>query len=427
MNLHNGSELNAKDAPLMVEEVSETHILAAVSGSGSGERVVDLAADLATALNASWHAVFIETPRSARDPAIARRAADALALAVRRGATVSNEPDDDVANGLVAHLARSPAEHLVIGAPTTDRTRRWFRRSMVSVVQKRLPAVTVHIAPAAAPEPGLAVTDAGASFPSKRNLGHHLLALGLVAVTLGLAELASLLLGGRPLNLLFLFPVIAAAARFGIGPALTATAASVLGFDFFLLQPRFHFEPTTPVVFLTLASLLAVAVYTGLVTQVLRSRVALSDRSAKENARIAAFAQVLARAANWEETAGAVCDEFTSVLKADVAVFRERGGQSELVDTTMKPLSWGPIDQAALDWCWEHGVSAGRGTPTIASAEWRVEPLRTSLGTLAVLAFVRSDGRDPIRADRGVVFSTLISQAALAHERLILEDSLRAR
>jgi len=427
MNLHNGSELNAKDAPLMVEEVSETHILAAVSGSGRGERVVDLAADLATALNASWHAVFIETPRSARDPAIARRAADALALAVRRGATVSNEPDDDVANGLVAHLARSPAEHLVIGAPTTDRTRRWFRRSMVSVVQKRLPAVTVHIAPAAAPEPGLAVTDAEASFPSKRNLGHHLLALGLVAVTLGLAELASLLLGGRPLNLLFLFPVIAAAARFGIGPALTATAASVLGFDFFLLQPRFHFEPTTPVVFLTLASLLAVAVYTGLVTQVLRSRVALSDRSAKENARIAAFAQVLARAANWEETAGAVCDEFTSVLKADVAVFRERGGQSELVDTTMKPLSWGPIDQAALDWCWEHGVSAGRGTPTIASAEWRVEPLRTSLGTLAVLAFVRSDGRDPIRADRGVVFSTLISQAALAHERLILEDSLRAR
>jgi two-component system sensor histidine kinase KdpD len=86
---------------------------------------------------------------------------------------------------------------------------------------------------------------------------------------------------------------------------------------------------------------------------------------------------------------------------------------------------WGPIDQAALEWCWERGEAAGRGTTAVASAEWRLEPLRTSLGTLAVVAFARPDGRDPIRADRGVLFNTLVSQAALAHERLILEDRLR--
>ena len=153
---------------------------------------------------------------------------------------------------------------------------------MISLVQERLPSVTVHIAPATAPASAFDGADAEASLPSEPNLRHHLFALGLVAITLCLAELASLLIGGRPLNHIFLFPVIAAAARFGIGPALTATTASVLGFDFFLLQPRFHFEPTTPIIFLTLASLLAVAVYTSWVTQALRSRVALSDRSARE-------------------------------------------------------------------------------------------------------------------------------------------------
>jgi two-component system sensor histidine kinase KdpD len=152
----------------------------------------------------------------------------------------------------------------------------------------------------------------------------------------------------------------------------------------------------------------------------------LSGRSAQENGRIATFSQILARAADWEETAGAVCDEFAAALKAEVAVFRERGGRLVRVGSTMEPLSWGPIDQAALDWCWEHGEAAGRGTTAIASAEWRVEPLQTSLGVLAVLAFVRHDGRDPIRADRGVLFARLVSQAALAHERLILEDRLRA-
>ena len=415
---------NARTALPESETLPETRILAAVSGSGSGQRVVEIAADLATALHASWHAVFIETPKSARDPAVARRAADALSYAVRHGATVSNEPDDDVVSGLVAHLTAMPADHLVIGTASAAKSDRWLRQSVMASVQKRFPALTLHIAPAA----DLAMKGADvleAAPEPKPELRQHLWALGLVAITLGLAELVSMLLGGRPLNLLFLFPVIAAAARFGLAPALTATAASVLGFDFFLLQPRFHLEPTAPIMVVTLIALLAVAVYTSLVTQALRDRVALSDRSAKENARIATFSQILARAADWEETAGAICEEFAAVLKAEVAVFRENGGKLERVGATMEPLVWGPIDQAALEWCWERGEAAGRGTTAVASAEWRLEPLRTSLGTLAVVAFARPDGRDPIRADRGVLFNTLVSQAALAHERLILEDRLR--
>jgi two-component system sensor histidine kinase KdpD len=396
--------INPEESLAEIATVPEVRLLAAISGSGSGEQVVGLAAQLAGVMGARWHAVFIETPRSARDPAVARRAAEALSLAVRHGATVSNEPDDDVASGLAAHLAATPADHLVVGTRTAANRHRWFRRSTVSSVQKRLPGLTVHIAPA-----GTAVAPvAKASAMSKQELRHHVIALGLVAITLGFAELASQLLGGRPLNLLFLFPVIAAAARFGMGPALTATAASVLGFDFFLLRPRFHLEPTAPVIVVTLTALLSVAIYTSLLTQALRSRVALSDRSAKENARIASFSQVLARAASWEETAKAVRDEIADALKAEAAVFRERNGRLEPVGTTMEQLSWGPIDQAALDWCWEHGEAAGRGTTAIASAVWRVEPLRTSLGVLAVLAFVRHDGRDPIRADRGG-FSTLWS------------------
>lgn len=262
-------------------------------------------------------------------------------------------------------MAAVPFNHLVVGTPTNAGRPRWFRRSTVSSIQGKFPALTLHIASASAPASATFdpdVPDEVSAVVSKPDPRHHLFALGLVAITLGLAELTSLLLGGRPLNLLFLFPVIAAAARFGLGPGLTASAASVLGFDFFLLQPRFPLEPTAPVILVTLVALLAVAVYTSLVTQALRNRVALSDRSAKENARIATFSQILARAANWHETADAVCEEFAGVLKAEVAVFREHEGRLQLVGATMKPLTWGPIDQAALEWCWDHGEPAGRGT-----------------------------------------------------------------
>jgi K+-sensing histidine kinase KdpD len=357
--------------------VPETRLLAAVSGSGSGEEVVNLAVSLATALAASWHAVFIETPRSARDPSIARRAAEALSLAAQHGATVSNEPAVDVVSGLTAHLAAMPADHLVLGTPAPTPRYRWFSRSTLALVRTQLPALIVHSAPATTAR---RTVDAERPAEAKSNLRYHLVAFGLVAITLGLSELASLILGGRPLNLLFLFPVIAAGARYGLAPAVTATAASALAFDFFLLQPRFHFEPTAPVNVVTLVALLAVAVYTSMVTQALRNRVALSDRSAKENALIATFSQALARAASWEETARAVCDEFAGVLNAEVAVFRECGGRLVQAGATSQHLSWGMIDQAALEWCWEHGETAGRGTKSIATADWRVEPLRTSLG-----------------------------------------------
>jgi K+-sensing histidine kinase KdpD len=92
---------------------AERRNVAAVSGSRTGDYVVTAAAALAMALDASWHAIFIETPRSASDPAIARRAAEALAHAARQGATVSNEPGANVTSGLAAHLSATP-ERLVL-------------------------------------------------------------------------------------------------------------------------------------------------------------------------------------------------------------------------------------------------------------------------------------------------------------------------
>jgi two-component system sensor histidine kinase KdpD len=44
---------------------------------------------------------------------------------------------------------------------------------------------------------------------------------------------------------------------------------------------------------------------------------------------------------------------------------------------------------------------------------------------LAVLGLARDDGQNPVPADRAVLLSTLIAQAALAHERLRLEDQMR--
>lgn len=401
----------------------QDRVLAAVGGGGAGEHVVDSAASLASALGVPWHVIFVETPRTARDRSIARRAADALAHATRLGATVSSETAHSVGDGLLAHLRLEPARHIVIGTPSALRNRRTLVPSLLRDLTTGRPDLTVHLAPAEPTtsfSPPEKVTDVGAA------LRHHAVAVAAVLLTAGIARLLSMAVGGRPLNLLFLFPVIAVSARFGLGPAITVVVSSVVLFDLLLLPPVMHLEPLAPVNIVLWVALGSVAIYTSLVTGALRNRVALSDRNAQESARIVAFARTLGRVGTWEDTAAAICDEFAAVLDVQAVLFRQMDGH--LVRAAARPAdpSWSPVAQAALDWAWVNGTEAGTGTNTATATDWRLQPLSTSLGTLAVLALSREDSRNPVRADKAILFATLVSQASLALERLVLEDRWRA-
>jgi len=85
----------------------------------------------------------------------------------------------------------------------------------------------------------------------------------------------------------------------------------------------------------------------------------------------------------------------------------------------------GTVDRAAADWAWSKGEPAGVGTATLISADWQFQPLTTSLGTLGVVGLLADDGGDPVGAGRAVLLTTILGQAALAQERLKLEDQLR--
>jgi two-component system sensor histidine kinase KdpD len=172
--------------------------------------------------------------------------------------------------------------------------------------------------------------------------------------------------------------------------------------------------------------LVVLAVYASVVTTRLRGRLLLSDRSARENASVAALAQRLTRDSDWETTAATICEHVHSLLELNVGVFREVGGALELVASVPQQSSFGPVDQAALDLAWSNGEETGAGTAAMSAADWQFQPLKTSLGMLAVLALARDDGRDPVRADQKVLLQTLIAQASLAHERLRLEERTRA-
>lgn len=414
-----GRASNAR--PLLSESV-----LVALSGSVNSEQLILAGRRLAETIGTSWEAIHVETPEADGDGITGARAAEALGMAAKNGATIATIPAATVAAGIETHLESSPAKHIVLGGDRTSRWRRIWRGSLLDILMGRPDGLILHVhtrgSPAADGNSRAVPLASRAKIPAR----NYAYASALVLATLLIAEALQLFTGSRSLDLIFLFPVIAVATRLGLPPALLAAALSVLCYNYFLIVPAFSFDPRAPQNLVMSVVLIAVAAYTSIMTARMRGRLKLSDRSASENASVAALAQRLTRDADWETTALTVCEHVHGLLKVQAIMFREVAGKLAPAAAVPPPGPLGPVDQAALDWAWANGDETGAGTQILSSADWQFQPLKTSLGTLAVLGLAREDGRDPVRPDKRILLSTLVAQAALAHERLVLEDRIRA-
>jgi len=401
-------------------------VLVAVSEQPGCDMLIRVAKRLSDALKAPWTAVVIETARAETFGEEERqRIADVLRLAASLGATIARMPAENVAQGLLDQITATRATQLVIGK---SRRSWWFELRHGSVVQRMIQegpeGLALHVIPATRPAEnrgrGLAPIVDGWGGPLP-----YVIATLLVAITTVVDHFAEPLVGAGGLDLIYLLPVILTAQRFGLRPGLFASFVAGFAYNFFFLPPLHTFTIADPQSLLTMCVLIGIAALVSNLAGRLRMRANLSARSASENAQVAAFGQALARASTWKETASTVCHEIGLLLDCDTLLMAEREGMLTVMAAEPEVSPLGPVDQAAAEWCWSKGEPAGRGTATLTAADWQFHPLKTALGTLAVLGLARADGGDPVPADRTVLLSTIANQAALAHERLRMEGEMR--
>lgn len=203
----------------------------AVDGTASGTSLVGHAADLADRLGIAWEAVHVETPGRDRENSGGLKAAEALKVAASRGATISTIAAATVEDGLREHLSGSPVRHVVMGLRPDRARRRLPRPPDTGDLASRL-GLILHLYPlplSESPESRENATVTPAPALS------YLLAILVVAGTLIVASIFRLFVPARSLDLLFLFPVIAVAARHGWRPAVLA---GVVGAGLQLFHPR---------------------------------------------------------------------------------------------------------------------------------------------------------------------------------------------
>lgn len=402
--------------------VGGQRILVAVSEAAGSEQVVRAAKRLADALKAPMTALYIETPLAARfTDAEKTQVAGTLSLASSLGATLQSIPATSVQEAILAQCREMRATQLVIGSSRHGSGLPLLRRSIVKDLIDGTSGVTVHVVPL--PEHRRSY-DWRQYLPGPPFVGDAAAIASVLGLTI-VAHVAQDWIGRGPIDLLYLVPVIASASFYGFRAGLIAALAAGVAYNFFFLPPVYTFIIYSPANIITAILLVVVAIITGHLAARARSAAAIAMRSARENAALARFATRLGASKDTSQTAQIVCEEVRALVAVQTIVLHGSGEGVKITASGQTNPELTQVDRAAADWAFAHGEAAGRGTNTLTASDWQFRPLKTSLGTLAVLGLRGPPGREPVPRERAALAESLIDQAALAHERLKLENDMR--
>lgn len=403
-------------------------IVVAVSELPVAAELVRAGKRLADALKAPWTAVYIETRRSrSLTDDDRKQLADTLALASRLGASTATVPAASVVEGLQAFARDARATQIVIGKSARPW---WFEMRHGSVVDqlvRTIDDVAVHVLPG---EPDTQKARRSTIAVSGRwgTPSDYIWSLAMVVVMTALGRLLIEVIDLGNISLLYLVPVMFAAATFGLRAGLFAGLASSLAYNFFFLPPTGTLTVSNPENVVSILVLLGVAIVTSQFAARVRAQADLAQSSARQNAALASFSRQLTAAPDQDALMHAICAEVGRLLDVRTVILLPSADGPTLRAAVPPEDRLEQIERAAAQWAMDNEQPAGRGSATLTASDWLFHPLRTTRGVLGVLGLTRDDAREPVRSDKVPLLMSLLDQASIALDRMELEEaSLRAR
>ncbi|API59486.1 hypothetical protein BSL82_09340 [Tardibacter chloracetimidivorans] len=268
---------------------------------------------------------------------------------------------------------------------------------------------------------------------ARRSLRQHEMAIraGGYAATLVLiagATLAGLLIaprwGSGPVALLYIPPVLVAAAMCGLWPALAAAMVSTLAYNFYFTEPYRTFLIHSPADVVTVVVLFLVAAVVSRLAASLRQQGRRADAYAARNATIAGFARRLLSCASEADIADVTVAELARLFNVHAVLLMSRDAP-HIAAAAPAGITLAPSDLAAAALTLETGEPSGRGVRKVDLADWQFHPVTSDHAVLAAAGLAREDGVLPVADDQRLLLGNLLDQVALALERARLEGEAR--
>lgn len=399
-------------------------LVVAISEQPGAPELVRATKRLADALRAPWTAVHIETPRSSGfSDAVNIQLAETLHLASQLGAQVASIPAESVLEGLKRFAIDARATQIIVGKSSRSR---WFELRHGSIVDRLVretPGLAVHVLPMKHGSSPTAAQSPGRESPWGRPAGYAVsLMLTALITLLGMAIFSR----GNITNigLLFLLPVMVAATRYGMRTGIVTSLVSSLAYNFFFIPPTHTFTIEDPQNIITVLVLLGVAIAGSQLASQGREHALLAQASSAQNSSLAGFARQLTGISTLDEAVRILCVEIARLLDSNTVLLMPNADGLAVRASSPPDCKLETLDDAAGRWAFDHGQPAGRGSDTLTASEWLFYPVGTSGKVLGVFGLSRSDARAPIRSDQLPLLLSLLDQAGLALERIMLEGEM---
>jgi two-component system sensor histidine kinase KdpD len=393
-------------------------LLVCVSPSPTSARLIRTAKRMAAGLGAEWIAVAVTSTDADHGSPTRQKVAQHLRMAEQLGAETHTLVGANVAQTVLEYARVRNVTKIIVGKTAQPWWRRWFAGTVVDQILDGSGAIDVYVIrgesePAHRPLPPTRPTDVP---------WVHYLLTALVVALCALAGVLGHFLHDDPaptnVAMIFLLGVAIVAARFGRGPAVFASIASVLVFDFFFVPPIYSFTVNDAQYVLTFAVMLCIGLLISELTARLKGQLGASQEQELRTAALYRFTKQLSEITGVEFLVRAAGTQLGQIFGGEVVLYlRDATGSVALRFGADTGVAKQPINAIVAQWVADHDQMAGAGTDTLPNATALFVPLVGSQRTVGALGLKPADPERLLDPDQRRLLETCASLVALSIER----------
>ena len=382
---------------------------------------------IASAMDASWVAIYVETSTPLGEDAQTGLTKN-LSLARQLGAEVVMTRGDDVAAAVLEAAREHRVTQLVVGRPDGNPLWEILRGgSLVGKLMRRGAEIDIHVV--RAEKSGLPRKPTLAQLLGQ-NLSRD---FGWGAATVAVVTLASWfmqrLTGYQAVGILYMLSIVVLATMLNRWAVLFVATLSALLWDFLFIPPPFTFHIDSLQDRMMFAMYFIVAVVVGRLTSRLRTREIAERKREQRTQALNRLLEGVSASTSLEDGLHRAVREMDTVFRAHTAVLLSDVDGRKL-DTAPHPAStFLPDDRevGVATWAFEKRQVAGRFTDTLPDGAALYVPLTTSNGTLGILGMNFAE-RSALTLDERELLETFAVQiAALVERYRLIEGASQAR
>lgn len=398
---------------------NKEHVLVCLSSAPSNIKIIQNAAAMAKAFNATFSAIYVKTPVSeSMSSEDSDRLLTNIHFAEMMGASIAIVCGDDIAFQIAEYARLSCVTKIVIGRTVISKRKFIRRPNFTEKLISLAPNVDIHIIP----DSDVSIDNRKEKLFEKRNIANIVKEFVISLVIVLLSTLLGFLfstLGFTEANIITIYmlgvliiAILTKSKFFWVASSI----ASVFVFNFLFTEPRFSFLAYGNGYTITFMIMLIASLIIGGTTDKLKTRERQATQTSYRTKILFDANQLIQKSSNEADVFRVTANQLRKLLNKNILVFDENGQKvySSLVEKNPNIISnYEHIVMQVM----KNNAKAGKGTDICPESNYVFFPIRKSNKQYGVIGiFV---GNSSIESFNESIALSIIGECAIAVDAIV--------